>query len=129
MIDEKAKLQLELSELNKRFNVLDDRNKELERENRKLETIAFDAKEKMTYAKVDYERKKEALDQELKALKSTHRDELKEFDQKKALEINKIKDESYASEKSLKEAIKKLEDEIKSHQEVNRTLRNLFCLR
>ncbi len=98
---------------------MNDKVKELERKCQELQSIAFDAKEKLAQGQAEYQIKMVVLDDESRRLKQKHRDELKEFEINKLREIERIKEDFEVNEKNTKERANKLESIKHSLEDVS----------
>lgn len=108
-LNEKMRLERELSDSNSRQNSMGDKIKELERKSHEFQSIAFEAKEKLAQGQAEYQIKMVVIDDECRKLKQKHRDELKEYEANKLKEIDRVKDDHEINERSMKDRLNRLE--------------------
>jgi len=108
-LSDKLRLERELGEVTQRENQLNDRVRELERKCQELQSVAYEAKEKLAQGQAEYQIKMVVLDDEARKLKQRHKDEIKEFEANKAKEIERVKENFETDHKGLKESLNKLE--------------------
>lgn len=119
LISDKLKLEREVNDLTQRLNQLDDKLKESERKCQEHQLVAYEAKEKLAQGQAEYQIKMVVLDDEARRLKQKHKDELKELENNKARDMERLKEEFEMTEKNLRERINKLEAIKHSHEDVS----------
>lgn len=102
-------MERELNDSNARETKQNDKIIELERKCHELQTIAYDAKEKLAQGQAEYQIKMVVLDDETRKLKQKQRDEIKDLEARKLKEIERIKDDVEMDQKNLKDRLNKLE--------------------
>lgn len=109
LINEKMRIERELSDSNQRYSQMNDKIKELERKCQEFQSIAYEAKEKLAQGQAEYQIKMVVVDDECRKLKQKHRDELKEYEANKLKEIDRVKDDFELNERSMKDRLNRLE--------------------